>query len=81
VGQGVVGGGYWGQSWGVGQRDVDTLYHHYRVAQVPNDGESYSKMVQELSSLVPGFSSHWQIQPKKVQKELAAMKRNTKINN
>jgi len=51
------------------------------VAQVPNDGESYWKVVKELSLLVPGFLFHLQTQPQKVQKELAVMIKNTKINN
>jgi len=64
--------------WGVGQRGADTLHHCYWVAQVPNDGESYWKVVKEPSLLVPGFLFHLQTQP---QKELAVMKKNTKINN
>jgi len=79
VGPGVVEGSYWGRSWGVGQHDADTLYHCRWVAQVPNDGESYWKVVKEMSLLVPGFLFHLQTQPQKVQKELAVMKKNTKI--
>jgi hypothetical protein len=75
-----VEGNYWEQSWGVGQRDADTPYHCRRVARVPDDGESYWKVAKELSLLVPGFLFHLQTQPQKVQKELAVMKKNTKIN-
>jgi len=81
VGPGVVEGSYWERLWGVGQHDADTLYHCCWVAQVPNDGESYWKVVKELSLLVPGFLFQLQTQPQKVQKELAVMKKNTKINN
>jgi hypothetical protein len=77
---GAVEGSYWEQSPGVGQHDADNLYHCRWVAQVPNDGESYWKLVKEMSLLVPGFSFHLQTQPQKVQKELAVMKKNTKIN-
>jgi hypothetical protein len=51
------------------------------VAQVLNDGESCSKTIKELSLLVLGFLCHSQTQPQTVQKELAVMKQNTKINN
>jgi len=81
VGPGVAEGSYWKRLWGVGRHDADTLYHCRRAAQAPNDGESYWKVVKEMSLLVPGFLFHLQTQPQKVLKELAVMKKNTKINN
>lgn len=77
----MVEGSYWERLWEVGQHDADILCHCYWVGQVPNDGESYWKVVKELSLLVPGFSFHLRTQPQKVQKELAVMKKNAKINN
>jgi hypothetical protein len=76
----VVEGSYWERLWGVGQHDADTLYRCCWVAQVLNDGVSYWKVVEELSWLVPGLLFHLQTQPQKVQKELAVMEQNAKIN-
>lgn len=74
-------GSYWERSWGVGRRDADTPYHCCWVAQVPDDGESYWKAVKETSLLVPGFLFQLQTRLQKVLKELAVMKKTTKINN